>query len=138
MMCGGFLSRVRHGRSLRSRLGITILQTAILAITLRASPLPGAMDRATPGRPGAARDTDVGSGRIPAAWRLEVAARRLAPPGSTVKPFTLLAASAASLPTLVCRRQLRLGLREIDCTHPASPEPLGAVAALAYSCNSYF
>ena len=26
----------------------------------------------------------------------------------------------------------------MDCTHPPSPEPFDAIAALAYSCNYYF
>jgi cell division protein FtsI/penicillin-binding protein 2 len=33
---------------------------------------------------------------------------------------------------------VRIAGRELDCTHPASTEPLDAVAALAYSCNFYF
>src|SRR5207247_1500593 len=70
----------------------------------------------------------------------QVAARRLARPGSTVKPFTMLAllASSASPRTLICARRLLIGARHMDCTHPPTPDPLDAVAALAYSCNYYF
>jgi cell division protein FtsI/penicillin-binding protein 2 len=98
------------------------------------------MDRAMSGRAGTAVALDVDSGRILARYRIDVAARRLARPGSTVKPFTLLALLASgSMPrTLVCARKLQIGTRELDCTHPPTPDPLDAKAALAYSCNYYF
>src|SRR5688572_4222383 len=98
------------------------------------------MNRAMRGRAGTAVALDVASGRILASYRPQVAARRLARPGSTVKPFTLLAllASNPSPRTLVCARKLQLAGRDLSCTHPPVPGPLDAVAALAYSCNYYF
>ena len=89
------------------------------------------------GRAGTAVALDVDSGRILASHRIDVAARRLARPGSTVKPFTLLA-SGSTPRTLVCARKLLIGARQMDCTHPPTPDPLDASAALAYSCNYYF
>src|SRR4051812_22463502 len=43
------------------------------------------------GRAGTAIALDVATGRIVAIYKPEVAARRLARPGSTIKPFTLAA-----------------------------------------------
>src|SRR5713226_6063978 len=109
------------------------------------SPLPAAdlqraMNRAMTGLAGTAVALDVDSGRILARYHPQVAARRLARPGSTVKPFTLLAllASSPSPRTLICARRLQIGARHMDCTHPPTADPLDAVAALAYSCNYYF
>ena len=117
----------------------TLLSAAVLA-QLCAADLQQAMDRAMANRAGAAVALDVDSGRILAHYHLKVAAQRLAPPGSVVKPFTLLAllGSGAAPPALACRRKLQIGVRQMDCTHPSSPDALDAVAALAYSCNSYF
>lgn len=77
-----------------------------------------------------------------AAYRPEVAARRLARPGSTLKPFVLLALlesrKITTDTTLVCPRKLRLGGRDMDCVHAGTGSALGPVEALAYSCNYYF
>src|SRR5439155_1718771 len=117
-----------------------VLVSIVLIGGLSAADLQHAMDRAMAGHAGAAVVLDIGSGRLLAHHRLEVAARRLARPGSTVKPFTLLTllASGSPPPALVCGRNLRIGARQMDCTHPLMPDPLDAPAALAYSCNFYF
>jgi cell division protein FtsI/penicillin-binding protein 2 len=72
-------------------------------------------------------------------WRHgpDVAATR---PGSTVKPFTLIALMEAGLDPAarrLCRRELTIGGRRFDCTHPPL-HSLDAREAIAYSCNSYF
>lgn len=104
--------------------------------------LEEAAARAMSGRTGTVAVIDIASGRLLAAHRPDIAARRLAKPGSTLKPFTaayLLSSGAAkSGSTVVCRRELRIGGRRLDCAHPESPEPMTAAAAIAYSCNSYF
>jgi cell division protein FtsI/penicillin-binding protein 2 len=91
---------------------------------------------------GAAVVLDVTSGKILAEHNLELAAHRLAQPGSTVKPFLLMALleSGKLKPQerLICRRPLYIGGRQMDCTHPRSITDLDAVEAIAYSCNSYF
>jgi cell division protein FtsI/penicillin-binding protein 2 len=117
-----------------------LLLCAALTPALFAADLQQAMDSLMGNRAGAAVALDVDSGRILAHYHLKVAAQRLAPPGSAVKPFTLLALLGSGSPprALVCRRILNIGGRQMDCTHPASPDPLDAVAALAYSCNYYF
>lgn len=110
------------------------------AAQLYAANLQQTMDSLMANRSGAAVALDVDSGRILAHYHLKVAAQRLVPPGSAVKPFTLLAllGSGSPPPTIVCRRILQIGGRQMDCTHPASPDPFDAVTALAYSCNYYF
>ena len=94
------------------------------------------------GQRGAAVVLDVNSSRLLAAYHADVATRRVARPGSSVKPFTLLAllqtGKVDANTLLVCKRPLTIAGHRLDCTHPDSPEPLGPAAALAYSCNSYF
>ena len=91
---------------------------------------------------GAAVVLEVHTGRILAAYHLDVAARRVAHPGSSIKPFTLLALLQAGKvdahTALMCKRTLSIGDHKLDCSHPDTGEPLDPVAALAYSCNSYF
>lgn len=94
------------------------------------------------GQAGTAAVVDVESGRLLASYRLDVAARTLASPGSTLKPFTLAALLEAGKitpgTTVVCRRRVRIGGQSLGCTHVDTSEPLDSVAALAYSCNYYF
>src|ERR1017187_2935912 len=104
--------------------------------------LQQAVTRAMAGRSGAAVVVDVQSGKVLAAYRLDVAARRLAHPGSSLKPFTLMALLEAgkinAQTTLLCQRKLTLGGHDLDCAHPVTTQPLDPATALAYSCNSYF
>jgi cell division protein FtsI/penicillin-binding protein 2 len=37
----------------------------------------------------------------------------------------------------ICRRPLKIGTAQLDCTHPAEVRQLDAAEAIAYSCNSY-
>ncbi len=93
-------------------------------------------------RPGTAAVLSVESGRLLAVHRREVASRRLAAPGSTLKPFTLLALLEARKlnpeEPFVCPTRLTLGGYRMDCTHVVTSRPFNAVTALAYSCNNYF
>jgi len=94
------------------------------------------------GQDGTAVALDVTSGKIQARYHLDIAARRLAAPGSAIKPFTLLALLHSRhfdpQERILCRRSIRLAGHRMDCTHPESPTPFDATEALAYSCNSYF
>jgi len=85
---------------------------------------------------------DVDTGRVLAAHRLDVAARTLAAPGSAVKPFTLLAllesGKVQAEQPVVCRYEVRVAGRRLDCSHARTPQAMQAATALAYSCNSYF
>jgi penicillin-binding protein 2 len=73
---------------------------------------------------------------------MDVAARRLATPGSTMKPFTLMALFEAGLlkeeTALLCPSKVRVGNHVLDCSHPVVPTPLDPVLAMAYSCNYFF
>ncbi len=94
------------------------------------------------GRSGAALVVEVESGEIIARQGMQTAARRLVTPGSTVKPFVLMALLRSqklkSDEVFFCRRTLRIAGKRMDCTHPELAAPLHAEEALAYSCNSYF
>jgi cell division protein FtsI/penicillin-binding protein 2 len=87
------------------------------------------------GRPGVAVVLDAASGRVLPSHRLDRAAALVAPPGSTLKPFTLLALiESGRLPAnaaLACDTAH-------GCSHPALAAPFDPVSALAYSCNSWF
>lgn len=93
------------------------------------------------GRSGTAVVIEVGSGHVLAAYHPEVAARRLARPGSAFKPFTLLAllqsGKLTATESFVCRRNLHVGTHDLSCSHPQTG-PLQAASALAYSCNDFF
>jgi cell division protein FtsI/penicillin-binding protein 2 len=84
---------------------------------------------------------DVPGGKLLAAAHLPEAARTLATPGSTLKPFALygLVASGRWDPArrIACTRKLRVGGRSLACSHPDS-DPMDAQQALAWSCNTYF
>jgi cell division protein FtsI/penicillin-binding protein 2 len=94
------------------------------------------------GRSGTAIVIDVASGHLLASYRLDVAARRRAHPGSAIKPFTLRAllesGKVTAQTTLLCKRHLSLAGHNLDCAHPVTTQPLDPATALAYSCNSYF
>ncbi len=94
------------------------------------------------GKNGTAVVLDVVSNRIVASYRLDVAARRLALPGSSIKTFTLLAllhaGKVTSQTALMCKRPLTIAGHRLDCSHPDTHHPLDPTEALAYSCNSYF
>jgi len=94
------------------------------------------------GRKGTAILLDIRSGKILGAYHPDVAALRLALPGSTVKPFTLLAllhsGKLKADEKFLCRRDVHVGKANLTCSHPQTGQPFDAVSALAYSCNDYF
>src|SRR5579862_3807049 len=104
--------------------------------------LQRAVERGMANARGTAVVLDVHSGQIIAAYRPEVAARRVVRPGSTIKPFTLLALLQAGKvddhTALLCKRSLYIAGHKLDCSHPETGQPLDPASALAYSCNSYF
>ncbi len=129
------------------------MRAALVAITLllwfgltahpiEAPSLQVLVEHSMRGRAGAVVVMNVASGRILAASHLDIAAQRLEPPGSTIKPFVLMellnTGKIQAQKRLVCRRPLSIAGRRMDCTHPASISSLDAREALAWSCNSYF
>ncbi len=118
--------------------------TALLSL---ASPAQsGELQRATAqamqGHRGTVVVIDVASNRVLASVNLAGAARRVVRPGSTVKPFTLLALLTNGVvepnAAISCRSELTVGGHRLDCAHPRNTGALDAVSALAYSCNDYF
>src|SRR5512141_3260314 len=107
-----------------------------------AAPLQQASKHALASRQGSVIVLDAGTGALLAVAEHKPGLIRWAAPGSTVKPFVLrellrLNKLRADEP-IACRRTVRIGDRNFDCTHAATPEPMSATTALAYSCNSYF
>jgi penicillin-binding protein 2 len=84
---------------------------------------------------------DVRTRRLIAAHGEATAARFLAPPGSSVKPFVLAALLRSGKLTAAeefpCTGKLRIAGREFNCSHPVLDAPLRAETALAYSCNCF-
>ena len=108
----------------------------------RNAALQQAVARAMAGRGGASVVIDVATGKILAAYHLDVAGQRTALPGSSIKAFTLMALLEAGKvnqqTTLMCKRSLSVGGHQLNCTHPDVKQPFDPETALAYSCNTYF
>lgn len=106
------------------------------------STLTQAATRAMAKRSGTVVVIDVATGNVLAAYHPEAAARRVALPGSAIKPFSLLAllesGKVNAQTTLMCNRSLTVARHKLDCTHPNLKQPFDAATALAYSCNTYF
>ena len=68
-----------------------------------------------------------------------IAKHWLARPGSTIKPFSLLALLEAGKVTAkdayVCPRKLTIAGRDFTCVHPEVPQAMNVSRAIAYSCN---
>ena len=94
----------------------------VIGNTVQAADLNSELARIMGGRSGAAVVVGVASGQVLALYNPDVAARRLARPGSAFKPFTLLALlQSVKLTTtepLVCRRNLHVGSHDLSCSHP--------------------
>ena len=110
--------------------------------TTSARSLQQAVTHAMTGKAGTAVVIDAASGKILAVHRLHTAAQRVALPGSSIKPFTLLtllnSGTVNQQTTWLCKRPLTLAGHNLSCTHPELKQPFDPVMALAYSCNSYF
>jgi cell division protein FtsI/penicillin-binding protein 2 len=126
---------------LKNVIGTVLVFVLLLGRGASAADLPTELAHIMGGRSGTAIVVEVRSGKVLAKYHSDVAARRVARPGSAFKPFTLLALlqSGKLMPTdsLVCRRTLRVGTHDLSCSHP-QVGALQAVSALAYSCNDFF
>jgi cell division protein FtsI/penicillin-binding protein 2 len=84
----------------------------------------------------------VSDRKVLAAHNTPVLTRRVAAPGSAIKPFvlTLLLESGAIRPQdlIACRRNLTIAGRRLNCSHSPAFTSFNAEQALALSCNSYF
>jgi cell division protein FtsI/penicillin-binding protein 2 len=79
--------------------------------------------------------------RLRAMHAPELAARLLAAPGSTVKPFTVAALLEAgklrSGDSFRCPGALEIAGRNLACSHSPGLPPMQARTAIAYSCNCF-
>jgi SpoIID/LytB domain protein len=93
-------------------------------------------------REGVVLAMDAQTGRVRAAVNLRAAFEEATPPGSAVKPFTMLAAlRAGSLEEgtrVACRRRYKQDGFKITCAHQRYAAPFGPAQALANSCNYFF
>jgi cell division protein FtsI/penicillin-binding protein 2 len=121
---------------------VLLMWLGVPAVTAPNARLQRAVDISMKERQGAAVALNVESGQVVASYRMDVAARRVASPGSAVKPFTLMALLEGGVvreqTAIVCPRIVRIGTYTLDCSHPETNLPLDPVTALAYSCNHFF
>lgn len=84
---------------------------------------------------------DVANRSVLASHRMDLASKQLEAPGSTLKPFLLMSLLETGRldpnQQLLCRKPLKIGTAQMDCTHPSQVKELDASSAIAYSCNSY-
>jgi stage II sporulation protein D len=104
--------------------------------------LQRAAQSALGGREGTMLVLDAQTGRVRAAVGARVAFEEATPPGSSIKPFTMLAALRSGAleeeTRAFCRgRYEREGFR-VTCSHPHYRNAFGPVQALANSCNYFF
>jgi stage II sporulation protein D len=94
------------------------------------------------GREGAVVVMDARTGRVRALAGGRAAFEEATPPGSAVKPFTMLAAlrtgSLSEGERLNCRGGYERRDFKINCSHPRYRTAFGPAQALANSCNFYF
>ena len=92
-------------------------------------------------REGAIVVLDPQTGRLRAVVNPELAYGQAFPPGSTIKPFTALAALRNNKikpdTRISCRAHKRKDVVD-TCVHPRNLQPFDPAEALAYSCNYYF
>lgn len=93
-------------------------------------------------RRGAVIVMDPQTGRIRAVVNPELAFEENLPPGSTIKPFTALAALRSGVidedSRTLCREKYAHEEFHTTCSHPRDLPPLNPTDAIAYSCNYYF
>ena len=85
---------------------------------------------------------DPQTGRVRAVVNQQIAFENAYTPGSTIKPFTALAALRAGLidknSTTLCRERYARKDFSTVCAHPRDLPPFNPAEAIAYSCNYYF
>jgi SpoIID/LytB domain protein len=93
-------------------------------------------------REGAVLVMDPLTGRLRAVAAPRLAFEQAFPPGSSIKPFTALAAMRTGLidaeSRTLCGGRYRQGGFQVVCSHPKSALSFDLTQALAYSCNIYF
>ena len=104
--------------------------------------LQRAAEGALRGREGTVVVMEAQTGRLRAVVNPRFAFAEALPPGSTIKPFTTLAALRAGLiddqSRTLCHGHYMHGDFATSCSHPRLKPPFNVVQALAYSCNYFF
>jgi SpoIID/LytB domain protein len=104
--------------------------------------LQQAARRALGDRRGTVIVMDPQTGRIRAVVNPQLAYEESLPPGSTIKPFTALAALRSGVidedTRTLCHENYSHDQFHTICSHPRDLSPLSPTDALAYSCNYYF
>jgi stage II sporulation protein D len=85
---------------------------------------------------------DAQTGRLRAVVNPHLAFQEAFPPGSTIKPFTALAALRSGVidedSRTLCRERYTQRAMNAVCSHKSHLKPLNTAEAIAYSCNYYF
>ena len=85
---------------------------------------------------------DLQTGHVRAVVNPNLAFQQAFPPGSTIKPFTALAALRSGVidenSRTLCRERYAHQDAHAVCSHKPHLQPLNPAEALAYSCNYYF
>lgn len=118
-----------------------VSRTAVAPVEIDAA-LAHAVTDALGEREGTIVVMDPQTGRIRAIVNPRLAFEQAFPPGSTIKPFTALAAMRQGLidteSRRACRGRYTRGRFEFVCSHPRTAGSLSLTQALGYSCNYYF
>ena len=143
----------RHGRVLFGVLSICLLLSAWAFTPSRHSNssssaalidarLQQAATRALGDRRGTVIVMDPQTGRVRAVVNPDLAFAENLPPGSTIKPFTALAALRSGVINAdfrtLCHEDYSHDQFHTTCSHPRDLPPLNPTDAIAYSCNYYF
>lgn len=84
---------------------------------------------------------DFRTRRVLAAYGSDRARNALSAPGSTLKPFSLLALLEAgklgAAESFLCPLRLTIAGRSFACSHPPLDSPMRVPTAIAYSCNGF-
>jgi stage II sporulation protein D len=104
--------------------------------------LQRAAQTALGGREGTILVLDAQTGRVRAVANQHEAFEEATPPGSSIKPFTMLAALRAGTldeeTRVFCRGRYKHEEFKINCSHPRYKSALDPTQALANSCNYFF
>jgi SpoIID/LytB domain protein len=123
----------------RERSGVSLAPPSEDEIDAR---LQRAAESSLGGRDGVVLVIDAQTGRVRAAVNQRAAFGDATPPGSAVKPFTMLAAlrsgSLDDATRVACRGRYKREDFKITCAHPRYAAPFGPAQALANSCNYFF
>jgi stage II sporulation protein D len=129
-------SMPQPGRVEIERVRVRASESATDAALLRAA------SAALGAREGAIIVLDAQTGRVRAAVNPRAAEASAFPPGSAIKPFTLLAALRAGIVNadarLSCRKHYTRHGADFTCSHPVYVPPFSPAQALAHSCNYFF